>query len=406
MSNTLCDDALTHPDLRGVHFRAGATQGTAAPNIATLDDCKAACLAAVPKCGGILYVATENHCYRKGKIHVDQCGTDAKFALHALEFPSPPSPPLVPPSPPRRPVGRGIAALNARFRAGRPSADLADVGVIMHREFSECDSTPVTTPSLRAVQAVTPQWDGLEEQGKPWRMCLHQCMCQGQFINGRISSMIVYKGLSERADRQAIPLPFGNRGGILLHPPHATVDCAYGIDGGTYRLGALDVCTAFCTPTSLVRSASVALTRSMLADYTTESLTDVHTIACNGNVWCGFNGAPAMAWAPRDLEKLLVTHASSGNAWHEPGFHSGYNEVILNSPGHNAQLPGAVEGFFVPRGQDPVTADLGFGIVIDAVQAHHAFLEEYGVSAEDVPMLELDPYNWEAPFAPYGGAGG
>ena len=36
----------------------------------------------------------------------------------------------------------------------------------------------------------------------------------------------------------------------------------------------------------------------------------------NGNVWCGFNGAPAMAWAPRDLEKLLVTHASSGNAWH------------------------------------------------------------------------------------------
>ena len=49
--------------------------------------------------------------------------------------------------------------------------------------------------------------------------------------------MIVYKGLSERADRQAIPLPFGNRGGILLHPSHATVDCAYGIDGGTYRLG-------------------------------------------------------------------------------------------------------------------------------------------------------------------------
>ena len=88
------------------------------------------------------------------------------------------------------------------------------------------------------------------------------------------------------------------------------------------------------------------------------------------------------------------------------GFHSGYNEVILNSPGHNAQLPGAVKGFFVPQGQDPVTADLGFGIVIDAVQAHRAFLEEYGVNAEDVPMLELDPYNWEAPFALYGGAGG
>ena len=45
------------------------------------------------------------------------------------------------------------------------------------------------------------QWDGLEEWGTPWQMCITSCMCQGAFINGRISSMIVYRDLSKRPDR-------------------------------------------------------------------------------------------------------------------------------------------------------------------------------------------------------------
>ena len=61
-------------------------------------------------------------------------------------------------------------------------------------------------------------------------------MCQGAFINGRISSMVMYKDLNKRPDRREIPLPFGNRGGILISPSFATLDCLYGIDGGTYRL--------------------------------------------------------------------------------------------------------------------------------------------------------------------------
>ena len=132
---------------------AMCVQGTAAPGIATLDACKAACLDAVPKCGGILFVEAAGHCYRKGVVHVEQCRTDATFTLHALEFPLPPSPPLVPPSPPRRPVARGIAALNARFRAGRPSADLADVGVIMHREDAP---NPIPTLSTNTLQTPPP----------------------------------------------------------------------------------------------------------------------------------------------------------------------------------------------------------------------------------------------------------
>mmetsp|Transcript_4218 Transcript_4218/g.9603 ORF Transcript_4218/g.9603 Transcript_4218/m.9603 type:complete len:117 (+) Transcript_4218:93-443(+) len=108
-----------------------------------------------------------------------------------------------------------------------------------------------------------------------------------------------------------------------------------------------------------------------------------------------------MAWAPGDLKKLLETHAKSGAKWHAPGFHSGYNEVILNSARHNEQLPRAVEGFFVPKDQDPITTDLGFGILLDATKAHQAFLDEYGVTADQVPMLEFDPTNWDVPFSPY-----
>ena len=37
-----------------------------------------------------------------------------------------------------------------------------------------------------------------------------------------------------------IPLPFGNRGGFVIHPSYATVDCLYGIDGATYHLDSPD----------------------------------------------------------------------------------------------------------------------------------------------------------------------
>ena len=50
------------------------------------------------------------------------------------------------------------------------------------------------------------QWDGQEDHAHhaPYKACLHNCMCQGAYIHGRMSSMIVYKGLSERSDRRAV----------------------------------------------------------------------------------------------------------------------------------------------------------------------------------------------------------
>ena len=35
----------------------------------------------------------------------------------------------------------------------------------------------------------------------------------------------------------------------------------------------------------------------------------------------------------------------------------------------------------------------------NAMDAHCNFLREYGLSKSDVPLLSLDPLNWDAPFS-------
>ena len=329
-------------------------QGSSAPGISSLDACKAACLGSFPACGGILF-SRQDQCFRKGDIRVERCHSDFNFDLHLLTPPSPPVPPHLPPSPPSHPVADAVRAINERFHNGRPSDKLGKIGLLMH------------------------QWDGLEAHnlGKPWQMCIKNCMCQGQFINGRISSMAVYQGLSRRADRKGISLPFGNRGGLLLHPDHVQLDCLYGIDGATYHLdnphnpGCTD---AFC---------------------------DARHMTDQNGGFCSFSGYPVLAWAPRDLKLALDLHLEHGNGWTAPAFHSGYNELILNSPKLNEKLPQSIMGFFSIKGQSPVTDDLGYGININVVDAHRQFLAEYGLTEDRVPMLELDPTNWEQPFATY-----
>lgn len=301
-------------------------QGGAAPGISSVVACKAACIEVLPLCGGILFSNREQKCFRKGVIHVDNCHTDNELDLYKVDLPPPPAPPIPPPSPPYQPRGTAVQKINKLFRTGRPSNDIEEVGVIMH------------------------QWDGLEEQGYPWKMCLHNCMCQGAFINGRISAMIMYQGLSARPDRIGVPIPFAHRGGILIHPSAATLDCLYPIDGATYHLdnparpGCSDL---FC---------------------------DAKNLRDRNGQLCGFTGAPATAWSPKDLKLLLEAHALDGAGYHGPGFHSGYNEVIINSPKYDAQLPHAVQAFFYPKGFSTVTSDLGYGIIIDVVEAHRAFL--------------------------------
>ena len=94
----------------------------------------------------------------------------------------------------------------------------------------------------------------------------------------------------------------------------------------------------------------------------------------------------------------MEEHFRSGGRWTPPAFHSGYNEIIVNSKHHNANLPQSVEAFFVPKGAEPRgRAQFGY----DVEKAHQSFLSEYGLTPADVPLLEFDPEDWERPFSPY-----
>ena len=67
-----------------------------------------------------------------------------------------------------------------------------------------------------------------------------------------------------------------------------------------------------------------------------------------------------------------------------------YNEVIVNSQHELATLPDAIDAFFIVKGTTGVT-NLGYGYVVDTRKAHQAFLEEYGKTASEVPLLMYDP---------------
>jgi len=203
-------------------------------------------------------------------------------------------------------------------------------------------------------------------------MCLFNCRTLGRVIYGRASSMLIYKDLNKRQDRVAVPLPFGDRGGLLLSPRRAQLDCLYGIDGATYLLNDKEKpgCSRwYCEPQNPWANHQL----------------------------CGFSGAPANSWHAADLKQVLTLHAEHGAQYHAPGWHSGYNELVINSKHHNDDLPDSVEAFFQIKGQS-VRTDLGYGFVINVNDAHQAFLAEYDLDATQVPLLEFDPFNWETPF--------
>ena len=89
---------------------------------------------------------------------------------------------------------RQAARLNARFRNGRPSDNVSEIGLIFK------------------------QFDGFELPGRPWEACVGACRSpwqrQSAVIPGRVSAMIAYQGLRSRSDRVAISLPFPDRGGV------------------------------------------------------------------------------------------------------------------------------------------------------------------------------------------------
>jgi len=68
-----------------------------------------------------------------------------------------------------------------------------------------------------------------------------------------------------------------------------------------------------------------------------------------------------------------------------------YNELVFSTGAYAASLPDSLEAFFVMvKSQDDQRSM--------ARTTHKQFLETYGRTATQTPLLQLDPTNFEAPF--------
>ena len=241
-----------------------------------------------------------------------------------------PAPPPVAPPSPTPPTA--VEVINARFRAGRPSSDLSEAGVIIHI------------------------FDEQHQQREPWEPGYHS--------SSHLSCSVIHAGLRDRGDRPGVPLPFSD-GGLVIRPSETSISCAYAVDAAS------------------------------MSEHSKEGLSGCPNLWCAPpfeGKGCGFRRhRPKSAWHGEDLKHMLALHMEFGDAWHPPGFHSGYNEVIIQANVWKSHLPSVVEAVFRVK-------DCECQHVRDVAAAHANFLQRWGLSAAQVPLLELDPFNWDEPF--------
>ena len=279
-------------------------------------------------------------------------------------WPLTPPPPLPPslPSPLAPSAADTVAVLNARFRSGGPEARsdaLHDVGVLIS------------------------QFDELSRPAKPWLFV--ETPSYAQYADRR-SATLVYASMPHGTGGWSasgqIPL-FGTAlvgderddvGGFVLAPEafsgEGGVLCGYPYDPHTFNYR--------CEPPGLSESC-------------------VPGCCCGGSSgapeWVrGFIGAHAYfqdAYRPTALRDML---ADFGKRPSQGG--RGYNEIVVGEARWHTRLPHSFEAFFYP-----LTSNCRRRPECEAhTRAVHAdFLRDYPGSA--VPLLSLDPSNWEAPFA-------
>lgn len=98
------------------------------------------------------------------------------------------------------------------------------------------------------------------------------------------------------------------------------------------------------------------------------------------------------------MKVFLERYAEHGEPWKPLGFHSGYNEVIVSSATLNEHIPRAIEAFFVlDEGHADGDRTGNLGVNVRAVR--RAFLAQFQLEPSEVPLLLMDPWNWDAPFS-------
>lgn len=310
-----------------------------------------------PRCEAVVWGGPQM-CYRKRNIELSRCSNQGKWETHMLTQSFPPAPPLPSPAPraPFPPVPPGhsskVMELNARFTNGRFSNNLKEAGVIIH------------------------QFDAMEDpnpDGEPWVPGV------GRWDTGdRISAAMVYKNMVKDPGGH-ISVYSWDLAGYILNPDYNELWCAFPYDVGSLRFT--------CYP---------------------RGKSDHCTPGCNRMNWCqDFTSIDsdcpwppdqlAMAMEQRDMASVRGWKPMA-KMWDDGKF---YSELIFNADHFIEHLPHAIEAFFYIS----ENCEMGKSDVYDgpkcgdyAKGAHANYLRHFNLSAEEVPLVHFDLWNWEMPF--------
>lgn len=195
-----------------------------------------------------------------------------------------------------------------------------------------------------------------------------------------------------------IPVYSFSLGGLVFNPSQVTLSCAYPYDVG-----------------SLWRTCIGQPQWSCIPGCTKDGI----TTWCNEGMDPSDTGAPC-AWAPRDLRLCMEGRDELARRGTRPTHkkwddHKFYAELIFDVPRYEAALPHPIEAVFFlwdglrQRGMDCADAHDGTKCETYARAAHQRILEYFNLEAYEVPLVTLDLWNWERPFAPapsdYGASG-
>ena len=218
------------------------------------------------------------------------------------------------------------------------------------------------------------QLDGWEDDDKPWLPCHSRTGRSCGKFGDRISCMLIYESMGDREDRATIPL-FSWSGGLVVRAEESKPLCLFGCDGAT-RNHNCPSHPATCVPGCGNPPWWCDRERPLLANDCRCGLE-----ACSGHI---------SAWRPSDVAFVMEAHEEHGPKYKfEPGYHTGYNEVVVESDAWEAHLPRVVQAFFfVDGGSDEASIR----------DMHARFLDEYGLTGRDCPLLRMDRGRWDAPF--------
>lgn len=269
----------------------------------------------------------------------------------------PPVPP-VPPSPPE--LSQRITGLNDRFRRApfheKDWTKLADAGLLVH------------------------VFDGWENHDSLW---LARCEDDKNF-GCDLSTSLIHRGQhksDEWGDKYTVDECSGDKGrstcrfpmfldsnapgpyagtGVILRPGATPLLCGKGMDSGGH-------CGNRWCP-------EIAPSETVTPDWLEKQHWDIPGTGCRD------------AWKPQgnSFGAYLQRQAAYQIRWNRME----HNEIIVGGGSWNGNLPHIIDAFFVRKGMGA-----------DGVRKQHRrFLDEYGLTARDCPLVEMDDFNWEEPL--------